>query len=72
MITLRLTPRQRETMLAKCRDGLTNAETGQRMRISHQTIKNHVSQVLKAHGVASTAEICWELSREELAAQKEE
>lgn len=64
-MTLRLTPRQRETLLLKCRDGLTNAETAQRLGISAQTVKNHVSHILKAHEAASTAEICWALAKEE-------
>lgn len=64
-MNLRLTPRQREVMLLKCRDGLTNAEIGYRLGISQRTVKNHVSAVLHAHQVAASAEVCWALAQEE-------
>jgi RNA polymerase sigma factor (sigma-70 family) len=52
----RLTPRQRE-ILEALRSGATNREIASRLVISEQTVKNHVSRVLKKLNVKSRHEL---------------
>ena len=65
MVRLRLSPRQREILTLKCRDGLTHKEVGARLGVSGQTVKNHLTVATSVNDLTSP-EICWYLSREDL------
>ena len=52
----RLTPRQRE-ILRELRTGATNRQIAARLVISEQTVKNHVSRVLKKLNIKSRHEL---------------
>lgn len=67
-MALTLTPRQRDVLLLKCRDGLTNAETGYALRIREQTVKNLVFDATETNGM-NVSRMCWALARETLEAQ---
>lgn len=54
--TARLTPRQRE-ILRELKTGATNRQIAARLVISEQTVKNHVSRVLKKLNVKSRHEL---------------
>ncbi|WP_242671214.1 response regulator transcription factor [Hylemonella gracilis] len=47
-----LTPRQEEVLLLLL-DGLTNKEIGRLLDLSDETVKNHVSNILRCFGVAT-------------------
>ena len=50
-----LTPREQE-VLALVREGLTNAEIAERLSVSADTVKTHVSQILSKLGVGTREE----------------
>jgi DNA-binding NarL/FixJ family response regulator len=54
--TARLTPRQRE-ILRELKTGATNRQIAARLVISEQTVKNHVSRVLKKLNIKSRHEL---------------
>lgn len=54
--TSRLTPRQRE-ILKELKTGATNRQIAARLVISEQTVKNHVSRVLKKLNIKSRHEL---------------
>jgi DNA-binding NarL/FixJ family response regulator len=54
--TSRLTPRQRE-ILRELKTGATNRQIAARLVISEQTVKNHVSRVLKKLNIKSRHEL---------------
>jgi DNA-binding NarL/FixJ family response regulator len=54
--TSRLTPRQRE-ILRELKTGATNRQIAARLVISEQTVKNHVSRVLKKLNIRSRHEL---------------
>ena len=55
-LTAALTPREREVLAADQRQGLTNAEIGERLFISAKTAEHHVGRILTKLGVRSRAE----------------
>lgn len=59
-----LTPRQRDLVLARCRDDLTIGETAARLGIGSTTVKKHNAAVLKAFGRASMQGACWDAAHE--------
>jgi DNA-binding NarL/FixJ family response regulator len=54
--TSRLTPRQRE-ILRELKTGASNRQIAARLVISEQTVKNHVSRVLKKLNIKSRHEL---------------
>jgi DNA-binding NarL/FixJ family response regulator len=58
----RLTPRQHE-IARLIADGLTNAEIADRIFISEQTVKNHVTGILDTLGVRHRGRIAYWLGR---------
>ena len=51
-----LTPRQRE-ILVLLATGLSNKEIGRRLALSHFTIRNHISQIMRLLKVSSRQEV---------------
>ena len=59
---LQLTPRQEE-VLQLLLDGYTNKEMGRLLRVSEETVKNHVSSILRSFGVSTRTQAVVAASR---------
>lgn len=59
---LQLTPRQEE-VLQLLLDGYTNKEMGRLLRVSEETVKNHVSGILRSFGVSTRTQAVVAASR---------
>jgi DNA-binding NarL/FixJ family response regulator len=55
----RVSKRQLEVIALKCA-GLTNRDVGDRLGISAQTVKNHISLVFQRSGESSMCKICFD------------
>ncbi len=54
-----LTKRERQIVVLRCRDGLTQDEAGRIIGISVQTVKNHSTIILLKLGASSMSQACW-------------
>lgn len=59
-----LTPRQQEIVLLRCREGLSGKETAKRLYLSPQTVKNHVTQILRRTGATAVDQLCYRVGYE--------
>lgn len=65
-----LTPRELEILRLRCAHGLTNNEIGERLFISGQTVKNHLTTVFRKWGFSGSAMACYRLGREDAEGQR--
>lgn len=55
----RLTRRQAEIVVLRCRQGMTNAQVAAALGLSPQTVKNHVTAVLRKLGAVGVDQVCY-------------
>lgn len=54
-----LTPRHREIVLMRCRDGMTTFAIGQRLGTTDQTVRNQCAEILKRCEAHTFNVVCW-------------
>ena len=65
-----LTPHQAALLEMICREDLTNAEAAQRLGLSVNTVKVHLSNAFKTLGLTSSRGACYQTGRNVRAAAK--
>jgi DNA-binding NarL/FixJ family response regulator len=58
-VNARLSPREEQVLDLRCRAGLTNKEVAAALGISDQTVKNHVTHILRKYGAQGMDRVCW-------------
>lgn len=66
-----ITPRQREIMQLVCADGMSGQETGYVLGISGQTVKNHITPLLRLLGEGSMNRVCYRYGQGEFEGEPE-